>query len=41
MEQIKPNILNIYLKTAALPLTEAYLDSSKIEKSAIFEWLKI
>ena len=25
MEQIKPNILNIYLKTAALPPTEAYL----------------
>ena len=41
MEQIKPNIVNIYLKTAALPSIEAYLVISKSEKSAIFEWLKI
>ena len=41
MEQIKPNILIIYLKTAALPPIEANLDISKIEKTAIFEWLKI
>ena len=41
MEQIKPNILNIYLKTAALPSIEAYLAILKVEKSTIFEWLKI
>ena len=41
MEQIKPNIVNIYLKTAALPPIEAYLAISEIKKSAIFEWLKI
>ena len=41
MELIKPNILIIYLKTAALPPIETYLDISKIQKSAIFEWLKI
>ena len=31
MEQIKPNILNIYLKTVALPPIEAFLAISKIE----------
>ena len=41
MEQIKPNIVNICLKTAAMPPIEAYLVISKIEKSATFEWLKI
>ena len=41
MEQIKPNILIIYLKTTALSLIEAYPGISKTEKSAIFEWLKI
>ena len=41
MEQTKPNILIIYLKTAALPPIEAYFDISKIEKAAIFEWVKI
>ena len=41
MEQTKPNILIICLKTAALPHIEAYLDISKIEKAAIFEWVKI
>ena len=33
MEQIKPNILDIYLKTAALPPTEAslcYIKNRKI-----------
>ena len=38
MEQIKPNIVNIYLKTAAPLPIEAYLAISKSEKSAIFEW---
>ena len=41
MEQTKPNILIIYFKTAALPPIEAYLSISKIEKAAIFEWVKI
>ena len=41
MEQIKPNIVNIYLKTAALPPIEASLLLQKVRKSAIFEWLKI
>ena len=41
MEQIKPNTLNIYLKTAPLPQIEAYLAISKIKKIAIFERLKI
>ena len=41
MEQVKPNIVSIYLKTAALPPIEAYLAITKSEKSAIFEWLKI
>ena len=33
---MKPNIVNIYLKTAVLRPIEAYLAISKIEKSAIF-----
>ena len=41
MEQTKPNNLIIYLKTAALPLIEVYLDISKIEKAVIFEWVKM
>ena len=41
MEQIKPSILNIYLKTVALPPIEAYLAILNIEKSTIFEWLKM
>ena len=41
MEQTKPNILTIYLKTAAMPLIEAYLDISKNEKAVIFGWVKI
>ena len=39
MEQTKRNILTIYLKTAAMPLIEAHLDISKIEKAVIFEWV--
>ena len=31
MEQIKPNILNIYLKTAALPPIETYLIFQKFK----------
>ena len=31
MEQIKPNILNIYVKIIALPRIEAFLAHSKIE----------
>ena len=41
MEQIKPNIVNIYLKAASVPPIEAYFAISKIEKSAFFEWLII
>ena len=41
MEQTIPNIVIIYLKTAALPTIEAYLDISKIEKATIFEWVKL
>ena len=37
MEQIKPNIVNIYLKSAALPPIQAYLAISKLEKPTIFE----
>ena len=41
MEHIKRSMLNIYLKTAVLPLIEASHGILKIEKFAIFEWLKI
>ena len=37
MKQIKPNIVNIYLKTVAVPTIEAYFAISKIKKFAIFE----
>ena len=33
MEQIKPNLVNIYLKTAALPPIKAYFDISKKSKN--------
>ena len=41
MEQMKLNILNIYLKTAALPPIGAYLDILKIKIPAIFESFKL
>ena len=41
MEQIIPNISNIYIKIAALPSIEVYPDNSKIEKAAIFKWVKM
>ena len=41
VEQIKPNILNIYIKTIALPPVEAYLDNSRMKKSTIFVFVSI
>ena len=41
MEQIKPNIASIYLKTTTILTIEAYLTIPKSKKTAIFEWLKI
>ena len=41
MEQIIPNVLNIYIKKLHCLTIKAYLDNSKIEKAAIFKWVKM